>query len=174
MRDSTGFRGAVAAFGRSEQLCRSARQATGRTRQLRAEAVRIRLEAVRLRAALRHWLLPPDPVAAAARLTALIAFVHARLNDDAAVADLFHEVGCPAADTPGRAETLGCRCRVPHRIRGDAALRRNIVRMSETALCEADHDAPDWPHSEMAALLHLKALALPYELHELWQEDWRP
>ncbi|MFC8124862.1 hypothetical protein [Streptomyces sp. NPDC057302] len=52
--------------------------------------------------------------------------------------------------------------------------RRNMAHVSETVIREADHAAPAWPRNELNALLDLQALAVEYELHWLWQEEWRP
>ncbi|MFE6159030.1 hypothetical protein ACFQ7F_08950 [Streptomyces sp. NPDC056486] len=132
--------------------------------------------------------LPLDSAAPAVQLTALAGFVHARLDEEAASADLFHEVGCAAGEAPGSlGSPAGCRCRTPHRIDPsrcacraprlmyqEIADRRSIAHISEAAIREADHTAPAWPRNEMNALLDLQALAVAYELHRLWQEEWRP
>ncbi|MFH8489937.1 DUF6221 family protein [Streptomyces longisporoflavus] len=121
---------------------------------------------------------PPSPAqgtAAAVHLTALAAFVHSRLDEEAAAADLFHEAGCRAAEAPAAAhDTARCGCRTPRRVHREIAARRGIARISEAAVREADHTAADWPRSEMDALQDLRALAVAYELHRLWQEEWRP
>ncbi|WP_369218535.1 hypothetical protein [Streptomyces flavofungini] len=164
-------------FERCERLCRSAREAVERTRRMRSEAAEMRLRAQQTRAELRRRLLPerrddaPPAPADVVQLTALISFVRARLDEEAAAADLFHEFGCPASGTGG---TYGCACRAPHRAHQDIATRRHIARVSEAAIREADHAAPHWPFTELNALLDLKALAFAYEVHWLWQEEWRP
>ncbi|MVO89241.1 hypothetical protein GPA10_31925 [Streptomyces sp. p1417] len=182
---------ALNTFERCEQLCRTAREAVGRAREIRSEAVRIRQEAAAVRAAMRHRRRQDDrsgparptgapaPVhsVAAAQLTALAAFVHARLDEEVAATGLFHEPRCPAGRAPGAPDTPGtpgCRCPVPHRMHQDIAIRRSIVHTSQAAIRDADHGSPHWPHDELSALLHLKALALSYETHGLWQEEWRP
>ncbi|MEV1025934.1 DUF6221 family protein [Streptomyces sp. NPDC050264] len=174
-------------FERCQQLHRQARETAARARRMRSEAVQIRLKAAKIRAGLRHrrpprqeendasgsGALPLDSPASAVRLTALTAFVHARLDEEATAADLLHEAGCTTAGAPDR--PLGrCDCRAPHRARQDIAVRRNIARTSETTIREADHAAPAWPHNELTALVNLKALAARYEVHRMWQEEWRP
>ncbi|KWT62210.1 hypothetical protein ADL21_09235 [Streptomyces albus subsp. albus] len=175
-------------FARSEELCRKAREAIARAYRIQGKAVEQRLYTVQLRASLSRRRLQlregdgaggPDrpcarPLAPTVQLTLLTAFVHARLDEEAAAADLFHEAGCPATDAAGRTGVARCDCRVPSRIRQDIAVRRSIARASETAIREADPRDPSWPQCEMSALLYLKCLALPYELHGLWQEEWRP
>ncbi|MFF3271830.1 DUF6221 family protein [Streptomyces chrestomyceticus] len=193
MRDAAGTWETATTFERCEQLRHTAREAAGRARQMRTEAQQMRLVAAQLRTALQcrpprtdartaqeaepprpPAISPPERTTPTAQLTALTAFVHARLNEEVGAADLFHDPGCPVADAPPSDGGARCDCPVPPRIRRDVEIRRHIVHTSEAALREADHDAGDWPHSEVGALLYLKALALPYELHWLWQEDWRP
>ncbi|MFJ8826599.1 DUF6221 family protein [Streptomyces sp. NPDC102467] len=177
-------------FERCEQLRRKARDATAKARQVRFEAVQIRLQAAQIRADLRRRhpqrhgengvgeparpsASPLGSTASAMRLAALVAFVRARLDEEATAADLFHEAGCTPADAPDH-RRCRCSCRAPHRTLQDIAVRRTVARTSETTIREADHSAAAWPHNELAALLNLKALALRYELHGLWQEEWRP
>ncbi|WP_030374963.1 DUF6221 family protein [Streptomyces rimosus] len=193
MRNSAATWETSTTFERCEQLRRTAREAADRARQMRTEAQQMRQLNAQLRAALQRRPpltnartrqeanpsrpptdSPPSHPTPAAQLTALTAFVHARLNEEATAADLFHDPGCPAADAFPKDGTTGCDCRVPPRIRQDIAVRRGIAHASETAIREADPRDPGWPQSEMSALLYLKYLALPYELHGLWQEDWRP
>ncbi|MFI2238193.1 hypothetical protein [Streptomyces chrestomyceticus] len=173
-------------FEKCAQLCRSAREATDRAVRMRAEAAEARLRAVRMRRTMERMKaghrsddapgcrrLPATETrrgatARAAQLALLTAFVHARLDEEGGTADLFHETGCPGA---GASE---CHCPVPERVRHDVAVRHGLARDCEEALHDPDHDACDWPHSELAALLRLKVLALPYELHRQWREEWRP
>ncbi|MFK8844103.1 DUF6221 family protein [Streptomyces sp. Ac-502] len=172
-------------FEKCEQLCRSAQQAADRALRMRSEAAAARLRTLQMRRDIRRMMSRHRPddtdvqrfpatetsrtaTAPTAQLTLLTAFLHARLAEDASTADLFHEPGCPGA------EASGCRCPVPERIRHDALARRGLARDCEEAIDDPDHDARDWPHSEMRALLRLKVLALPYELHRQWREEWRP
>ncbi|CAM5594573.1 hypothetical protein SALBM135S_03305 [Streptomyces alboniger] len=189
MRASDSTSGVADSFERCERLCRSAREAISRARQMRSDAVQIRMRAQQTRAELRRLLperradgapdAPPgtparDGTGSVTHLTELAAFVHARLDEEAAAADLFHEFGCPAAEAPGHGSTTGCGCRALHRARQDIEIRRRIAHASEAAIHGADHTAPNWPFTEMNALLDLKALAFAYETHRLWQEEWRP
>ncbi|MGW5867445.1 hypothetical protein ACWFRJ_35425 [Streptomyces sp. NPDC055239] len=195
MPNSADALGVIDSFERCERLCRTAREVIEKARRTRSEAVEIRLKSKQIRADRQRRLasrrredgasgpalpiaLPlggPAPVPAPLQLTALAAFVHARLDEEAASADLFHDVGCPAAEAPGnRGSPAGCRCRTPRRIHQKTADRRSIAHISEATVREADHAAPDWPRNEMDALLDLRTLAVEYELHWLWQEEWRP
>ncbi|GCD40984.1 DUF6221 family protein [Streptomyces paromomycinus] len=173
-------------FETCAQLRRSAREAADRARRMRAEAAEARLRAVRMRQNMERMKSgrPPDAVSGfrrfpateircgatsrAAQLALLTAFVHARLDEEGNTADLFHETGCPDAGTSA------CHCPVPERVRHDVTIRHGLARDCEEALRDPDHDARDWPHNELAALLRLKVLALPYELHRQWREEWRP
>ncbi|MFF1693693.1 DUF6221 family protein [Streptomyces sp. NPDC058257] len=178
-------------FERCERLCRLAQEAFGRARQMQSDAVEMRLQAAQTRAdRQRRFASPlredraaesappgaplPDSTPPAVQLTALAAFVHARLDEEAASADLFHETGCSTAAVPGGHGPPACGCRTPHRMHRKVAARRSIAHISETAVREADHATPGWPRNEMDALLDLRILAVDYELHSLWQEEWRP
>ncbi|WP_238782868.1 DUF6221 family protein [Streptomyces monomycini] len=173
------------AFEKYERLHRSARQAADRARRMRSEAAAARLRAAQMRRDMKRMLTrcrsdhadvqrspatgaPRNSAAPAAQLTLLTTFLHARLDEDGRTADLFHEAGCPGA------EASGCHCLVPQRVRHDVLVRHGLARDCEEAIDDPDHDACDWPHSEMRALLRLKVLALPYELHRQWREEWRP
>ncbi|MEV5597151.1 DUF6221 family protein [Streptomyces sp. NPDC052496] len=192
MHRTIGSPEVTSTFERCERLCRSARQVTDRALRMQSEAAEARLRAAQMRydlrrtlsahrsavaaerpfpatAGRRNILTPPSrPAARTTQLTLLAAFVHARLDEEAATAELFHEAGCP-----GGTGTM-CRCPVPEQVRREIAIRHATARDSEEAILEADHDARDWPHSEVIALLRLKVLALPYELHRHWREEWRP
>ncbi|MEV8318025.1 DUF6221 family protein [Streptomyces sp. NPDC059900] len=117
---------------------------------------------------------PPDDPAAAVHLTALAAFVHSRLDEEAASADLFHETGCRSARAPGLPGAAHCACPIANRLLRDIAIRRSIARISEATIRRADHAAPEWPRNEINALQDLQALAAAYELHGMWREEWRP
>ncbi|OON73860.1 DUF6221 family protein [Streptomyces tsukubensis] len=112
--------------------------------------------------------------APAAQWAALVAFVHARLDEEATAADLHHEAPCPTLGGPGRDGVTVCGCRAPAHVRYDVSVRRGIVRDIERALRAADHSTPNWPYSELSALVRLKTSALPHELHKQWREAWRP
>ncbi|MEF3115051.1 DUF6221 family protein [Streptomyces chrestomyceticus] len=186
MHWSTDLHHTASTFEQCAQLRRSAREAVDRALRMRAEATEARLRAVRMRrtvertkARLRSDDAPGfrrfpatetrrAAVSRTAQLALLTAFVHARLDEENSTADLFHETGCPDSGASG------CRCPVPERVRHDVTVRHGLARDCEEALHDPDHDACDWPHSELAALLRLKVLALPYELHRQWREEWRP
>lgn len=181
----------VTSFERCERLCRMAREVIDKARQTRSEAVEMRLQAAQIRAERQQWLsvrrrpdgggepAPPSALLSASaapadQLTTLVAFVHARLDEEAACADLFHEAGCAAAGDANSRGPARCGCRAPYRVRQKITVRRTIARLCETAIREADYAAPDWPANEMNALLDLRALAAAYEQHGQWQEEWRP
>ncbi|MGW6057165.1 hypothetical protein [Streptomyces sp. NPDC055189] len=133
---------------------------------------------------------PSGKASPAVQLAALAAFVHARLDEEAASADLFHKADCPAAEQTRTTDLdrTRCPCRIPHRTGPPARCgcptprlihqkiddRRNIAHNSEAVIRQADHTAPNWPHNELNALQDLQTLAVSYELHWLWQEEWRP
>ena len=96
----------------------------------------------------------------------LIAFLYARLAEEEQTAFLFHELGCP-----GHA---WCCCPVPWQILGQVSARRGIVRDCEQQLRFQGTQAPGWPMMAIAAQLTLGAFTLPYEMHQHWQEPWRP
>ncbi|MEU6677204.1 DUF6221 family protein [Streptomyces sp. NPDC046925] len=179
------------AFERCERLRNKALETIERARQMRSESVEMRLRAAQIRADRKQWLalrrsediasrpatpgtLPPGGTTPAVRLTTLAAFVHARLDEEEASADLFHRADCPAPRAPGDSGRPRCDCRTPRRMHQQIADRRSIAHSSEAVIREADHTAPNWPHNEISALQDLQTLALAYELHHLWQEEWRP
>ncbi|MGW6055367.1 DUF6221 family protein [Streptomyces sp. NPDC055189] len=189
MLNSPDTGGIADSFERYDRLRRRTRAALDRALQVQSASVRVRLQAVRARAARQRLSArrnqeacrpappgtpPPDGTPRTVRLTALAAFVHARLDEETAAADLCHEPGCPADDPPGTRAPALCHCRRPRRIRQQIAERRNTARIAETTIRQADHTAPHWPRNEINALQDLQILAAPYELHGLWQEEWRP
>ncbi|MEU6995865.1 hypothetical protein ABZ953_35085 [Streptomyces sp. NPDC046465] len=193
--DTWGF---TNTFERCELLRRAAADAVAKARRMQSESAQIRLRAAQTRADLRRGsAAPPPPVAvpeAAARptaprpaaprpdtssptvdLAALAAFLHARLDEEAASAHLFHEADCSAVRrAPVGPGPVRCGCLAPRRLHQKISTLRDLAHANEAAVREADPDSPGWPFSELAALLDLQALALPYELHELWCEEWRP
>ncbi|MGW6054268.1 hypothetical protein [Streptomyces sp. NPDC055189] len=191
MLNSADTWGVADSFEQCERLRRITRETIDRARRIRSEATEMRLQAEQTRADRQQWLsarrrediasrpvspltLPHARTAPAVQLTALAAFVHARLDEEAASADLYHKAGCPAANPPGARGPAPCACGIPHRLHQKIADRRSIARFAETAIRTADHTAPNWPRNEIDALQDLQLLAMAYELHWLWQEEWRP
>lgn len=102
-------------------------------------------------------------------LVGLSSFVRDRLGQVAEEAVVFHVLVCdPAVVGVGGCE-CGCRGRL-EAVGGQ--LRR--VDAYEARLCGCAHGGVGWPWSAVDAGVDLMCMALPYELHPLWREEWRP
>ncbi|MGA5454876.1 DUF6221 family protein [Streptomyces umbrinus] len=102
----------------------------------------------------------------------LVSFLHDRWGEDERDADLFHELGCPASLETRRAARCGCPC--PAQILDRIAVHRRILIRCEHRMRHEQEQGPCWPLDSVLAFQSMKALALPYELHPAWRDDWYP
>ena len=114
------------------------------------------------------------------RVAAIADFIRDRFDEEERDAGLFHELGCPIpknrdypfsqpADERGR-----CECPTPIQLLDLIESRRQIVRDCEQQTLQLDPQSPDWLLLMLYVRQALGALALPYELHPDWREEWRP
>ncbi|MFJ9729576.1 DUF6221 family protein [Streptomyces sp. NPDC101209] len=101
----------------------------------------------------------------------LASFLRARWDEEVADSALFHELDCPAqeAGAAGRA----CCCPCPARIRARIASQRRILADCEQRIAR-DRGQGCWPLESILAFKAMQALALPFELHPAWQDNWYP
>ncbi|MEU5323993.1 DUF6221 family protein [Streptomyces sp. NPDC021056] len=97
--------------------------------------------------------------------TDLASFVHDRLDEEERDAALFHELDCP-----GR---VSCSCPCPARLRDQIAIHRQNLRHCEQRIKRGQEELC-WPLDSFFAFETMKALALPYELHPDWRDNWYP
>ncbi|MGW2835773.1 DUF6221 family protein, partial [Streptomyces sp. NPDC001286] len=85
---------------------------------------------------------------------------------------LFHELDCPG---PGMGQTEGgsCACPCPAQIHARITTHRRILADCEQRMARQAQDAC-WPRQSILAFQAMQALALPYELHPAWQDNWYP
>jgi hypothetical protein len=99
-------------------------------------------------------------------------FVRSRLAQEEKQAQLFHELHCPVP--VGRRQFLACRCPCPRRLLERIAAKYAILSDCERQILCLDDQAPGWLIDSLHARQLLGAIALPYELHPDWREQWRP
>ena len=108
----------------------------------------------------------------------LIAFVRDRLAEAEQEADLFHELACAAQTRDGQDRSgpgsQRCRCPVPTQLAAHTRTLQRVLHDCEHRIREEVPQDPHWPLDQVFAELTLRAIALPYELHPQWREQWRP
>ncbi|GAA3784733.1 hypothetical protein GCM10022403_019290 [Streptomyces coacervatus] len=105
-------------------------------------------------------------------LDELVGFLHARLDEDAHDAHLFHELACPCSVTPMR--SAGCACPCPASLLAAVRVSEGILRRYEQQLERERQCGLVWPLESSLVFAVLKAMALPYELHPAWRDSWYP
>lgn len=121
----------------------------------------------------------------------LVAFLHARLDEDEARqksgVDGWHHRGCeslPDVLYPDR-ETGACDCGVPERLLAEVEARKALLTehvpqddgsgLNEVCSVCAKRPDGDWYHYLVPAPCQtLRLLALPYAAHPGYKEAWRP
>jgi hypothetical protein len=90
---------------------------------------------------------------------------------------LFHELTCPAQEQQQASDgcpASWCRCPVPAQILTRVQMTRDIIADCGRQLNRPGSRAPGMlPAAEQVAKI-LGALALAYQQHPRWQEQWRP
>ncbi|UIX34221.1 DUF6221 family protein [Streptomyces sp. GQFP] len=104
-------------------------------------------------------------------VTDLASFVHDRLDEEERDAALFHELDCPNSHRTGR---ISCSCPCPDRILDRAATRRDLLRRCEQRIRREAEGDLRWSRDSILAFQTMKALALPFELHPTWRDNWYP
>lgn len=105
-------------------------------------------------------------------LDELVDFLHARLDEDAHDAHLFHELACPRSVAPVR--SAGCACPCPVSLLAAVGVNAGTLRRYEQRLARERQCGPVWPLESSLVFTGLKAMALPYELHPAWRDGWYP
>ncbi|WP_042404908.1 DUF6221 family protein [Streptacidiphilus carbonis] len=109
----------------------------------------------------------------------LVAFVAARLVEAEAQAELFHELTCTVVTALGEGPPRldgrpRCRCPARAQLVARAHALQRVLRDCEQRIHQDDPQDPSWPLGPIFAEVSVRALALPYELHPQWREEWRP
>lgn len=101
----------------------------------------------------------------------LVSFFHDRLDEETRDAALFHELDCPVSHTTGRGR---CCCPCPARLLDQLATFRILFQRCEQRIRNEAEGDVCWPLDSILAFQTMKALALPFELHPAWQDNWYP
>src|SRR5687768_6547969 len=104
-------------------------------------------------------------------VTDLASFFHNRLDEEERDAALFHELDCPDSHRTGR---ISCSCPCPARMLDRTATRRVLFRRCEQRIKREQEEDLCWPLDSVLAFQTMKALALPFELHPDWRDNWYP
>ncbi|WP_328690348.1 DUF6221 family protein [Streptomyces phaeochromogenes] len=104
----------------------------------------------------------------------LIAFVAVRLAEDESQAQLFHELGCAVAPGPGEVPRRRCHCPTPAWLTARVHALQRVLRDCEKRIRRAGPEDPDRPLGPTLAEVHVRAVALRFEEHPQWREEWRP
>ncbi|MFC4608750.1 DUF6221 family protein [Streptomyces maoxianensis] len=105
-------------------------------------------------------------------LDELVDFLHARLDEDAHDAHLFHELACPRSVAPDPSATCACPC--PASLLAAVCVNAGILRRYEQRLERERQCGLVWQLELILVFAGLKAMALPYELHPAWRDGWYP
>ncbi|MFD4555066.1 DUF6221 family protein [Streptomyces sp. NPDC058469] len=103
-------------------------------------------------------------------LTDLASFLHDRWDEEEHDTALFHELDRPIQDGDTRRV---CRCPCPARLLERIATDRHILKDCQQRT-ERERQAAGWPVDSTLAFQTMKALALPFELHPDWRDNWYP
>jgi hypothetical protein len=106
----------------------------------------------------------------------LTRFLLSRLDEDERDARLFHEFTC-TADAQRAGDGLPgswCRCPVPAQTLTRGQVTRDIIADCERQLCTPGSGTPGMLPAADRIPKILGALALSYQQHPQWQEQWRP
>ncbi|WP_371663008.1 DUF6221 family protein [Streptomyces sp. NBC_00280] len=104
-------------------------------------------------------------------VTDLASFLHVRWDEEERDAVLFQKLDCPAPHETRRV-SYGCPC--PARILDRIAIHRQIFRRCVQRMKREQDEGLCWPLDSILAFQTMKALALPFELHPGWRDNWYP
>lgn len=104
--------------------------------------------------------------------SALASFLNDRWDEEERDCELFHELGCPATE-PDR-PVRSCTCPCPAHIRRRIAVHRRLLQDCERRIRQEQQAGLCWPMESILAFQTMKALALPFELHQAWRDAWYP
>lgn len=104
-------------------------------------------------------------------VTDLALFLHERWDEEERDAALFHELDCPDPHKTGR---VRCGCPCPARLLDQIATHRVLLRRCEQRIKREREEDLCWPLDSILAFQTMKALALPFELHPDWRDNWYP
>ncbi len=106
----------------------------------------------------------------------LTGFLLSRLGEDEQDAELFHELACTVQEQQARdgSAAIWCRCLIPNETRVRIQATRAIITACERELREPGGGARGPRRATDRVTKILGSLALIYQQHPRWEEQWRP